>query len=232
MAMEIVMRQLPLFGRRARKDKLMSVLRLIRCLGDWSTGFRLRNGRTLPRLEALEDRLLPSLTPHLLKDINPGSASSAALSGFVEVNGVSYFRANDGVHGTELWRSNGTAAGTFLVQDIIPGSASSVPDNLTNVNGTLFFTANDGRLHRELWRSNGTAAGTALVKDFTPSGPLYSDPGYSKLRVTASEDPIERRCLLQVEGGRRHSPHAGRQRGLLGCEPSPATLGSDLGKGR
>src|ERR1700751_100276 len=105
MAMEIVLRQLPLFGRRARKDKFMSVLRLIRRLGDSSTGLRPRKGRSLPHLEALEDRLLPSLTPHLLKDINPGSASSAASPGFVEVNGVSYFRAYDGVHGTELWRS-------------------------------------------------------------------------------------------------------------------------------
>ena len=52
--------------------------------------------------------------------------------------------AYDAAHGMELWKSDGTAAGTVLVKDINPGTASSIPSFLTNVNGTLFFTANDG----------------------------------------------------------------------------------------
>jgi ELWxxDGT repeat protein len=120
-----------------------------------------------PRLEALEDRLLPSLTPHLLKDINPGSASSTPPTNqqFVEVNGVAFFAANDGVHGVELWKSNGTGAGTLLVKDINPGGATSYPSLLTNVNGTLFFRANNGVNGYQLWKSNGSAAGTVMVKD-------------------------------------------------------------------
>ena len=33
-----------------------------------------------------------------------------------------YFWADDGVNGDELWKSDGTEAGTVLVKDINPGS--------------------------------------------------------------------------------------------------------------
>uniref|UniRef100_UPI00056C1DDD hypothetical protein n=1 Tax=Microcystis aeruginosa TaxID=1126 RepID=UPI00056C1DDD len=67
----------------------------------------------------------------------------------------------------ELWKSDGTAAGTVLVKDINPGSSSSYPGSLTAVGNTLFFTAYDGLggSGTELWKSDGTAAGTVLVKD-------------------------------------------------------------------
>jgi ELWxxDGT repeat protein len=116
------------------------------------------------RLEPLEDRLLLSLTPQLLRDINPGSASSSPTA-VVDVNGTAFFTANDNAHGPELWMSNGTPAGTHMVKDIDLGSTGSNPEYLTNVNGTLFFEANNGVSGPELWRSNGTPQGTVLVKD-------------------------------------------------------------------
>ncbi len=76
--------------------------------------------------------------------------------------------ANDGTSGIELWKSDGTAAGTVLVKDIRPGIFNSNPLSLTNVNGTLFFAANDGVTGFELWKSDGTAAGTVMVKELTP----------------------------------------------------------------
>ena len=88
-----------------------------------------------------------------------------------DVNGTLFFVANDGIHGAELWQSDGTVAGTMLVKDINPGSDAYVgPRNLVNVNGTLFFTADDGTNGRELWKSNGTELGTVMVRDiFTGS---------------------------------------------------------------
>jgi len=59
--------------------------------------------------------------------------------------------AADGLAGTELWRSNGTTAGTVLVEDIGPYPTESRPEFLTVVGGTLFFTAADGVHGRELW---------------------------------------------------------------------------------
>jgi ELWxxDGT repeat protein len=74
------------------------------------------------------------------------------------------------VRGFELWKSDGTAAGTILVKDIDPINDYSHinPGNLTNLNGTLLFTVDDGAHGYELWRSDGTAAGTTLVKDIYP----------------------------------------------------------------
>jgi hypothetical protein len=43
--------------------------------------------RVVLQAEALEDRMLPSLTPTLLLDVNPGSASSYPSS-FTQVNGL------------------------------------------------------------------------------------------------------------------------------------------------
>ena len=79
----------------------------------------------------------------VVKDINllpPGSSPRE----FVAIGNVLYFVADNGVTGRELWRSDGTAAGTVLVKDIRPGSGGSGPSNLTNVNGVLYFVADNG----------------------------------------------------------------------------------------
>jgi ELWxxDGT repeat protein len=86
----------------------------------------------------------------------------------ININGTLFLRAYEGTYGTELWKSDGSSAGTVIVKDINPGSANSGPGRLINVNGTLFFVADDGTNGQELWKSNGTSAGTVLVKDINP----------------------------------------------------------------
>ncbi|WP_301337670.1 ELWxxDGT repeat protein, partial [Microcystis aeruginosa] len=111
-------------------------------------------------------------TPFLVKDILPGSYSSNP--GFLTALGNTlFFAANDGVNGTELWKSDGTAAGTVLVKDIVPSFSGSFPFYLTAVGSTLFFTAYNGVNGRELWKSDGTAAGTDLVKDINPGSSSF-----------------------------------------------------------
>ncbi|MEG4914588.1 ELWxxDGT repeat protein [Microcoleus sp. B7-D4] len=104
----------------------------------------------------------------LVKDINSGvgSSFSSSYSNLTNVNGTLYFTANDGINGIELWKSDGTAAGTVLVKDINPGTGGSGPQYLTNVNGTLYFSVEKGTNGGyELWKSDGTAAGTLLLND-------------------------------------------------------------------
>jgi ELWxxDGT repeat protein len=102
--------------------------------------------------------------PQLVADINPQGASSNPTD-LTQVGNLVFFAADDGVHGAELWKSDGTAAGTAMVKDIRDGAKGSNPGNLTDVAGTLFFTADDGTHGRELWKSDGTVTGTTLIKD-------------------------------------------------------------------
>ena len=103
----------------------------------------------------------------IVKDINPNASAFVGIGNgeFTKVNGIVIFAARDGVNGQELWKTDGTAAGTELVKDIRQGGGDSSPSDLVNVNGTVFFRADDGVSGFELWKSDGTEAGTELVKD-------------------------------------------------------------------
>jgi ELWxxDGT repeat protein len=99
----------------------------------------------------------------------------------VSIGPTTYFSAHDAVHGRELWKTDSTAAGTALVADLNPGTASSSPVPLTNANGTLLFLADDGTHGYELWKSDGTTR----IKDIE----IYSFTNVNgTLFFTASDD--------------------------------------------
>jgi ELWxxDGT repeat protein len=86
-----------------------------------------------------------------------------------------FFRADDGVHGTEIWKTDGTLGRLAMVKDVNSGPEGSLPGSLTAAGGKLYFAATDGEHGVELWQSDGTEAGTTLVEDLQP-GPAPSNP--------------------------------------------------------
>jgi ELWxxDGT repeat protein len=103
----------------------------------------------------------------LVRDINADQPTLYSYEPSQESEGagpVFYYVANDGIHGNEIWRTDGTPAGTFLLKDICPGAHSSNPRTLTGSNGLLFFVADDPQGRPMLWKSDGTPGGTSVVK--------------------------------------------------------------------
>ncbi len=114
--------------------------------------------------EMLENRCLMTADFTLLQDINPGVADTAiAPYGMVAVGSTAFFAASSPASGVELWKSDGTTAGTVMVKDLISGSTDSFPNDLTNINGVLYFSAINPIGERDLWKSDGTDAGTVIV---------------------------------------------------------------------
>ena len=75
------------------------------------------------------------------------------------------FAANDGTKGRELWVTDGTAKGTRLLVDVVPGSGSGVSSLGQVYKERLLFTGTDGRRGQELWTTDGTPQGTRMIRD-------------------------------------------------------------------
>jgi len=124
----------------------------------------------------------------LVKDIRPGplgsyiSPSSSAPDGsaFTEYAGALYFNANDWISGPELWRTDGTAAGTQMVSDILPGFAGSSPHDLVSHAGLLYFFAAQASNVQALYKYDSVTGGLGIVDLFAwpanPFGPLEDVP--------------------------------------------------------
>jgi ELWxxDGT repeat protein len=79
--------------------------------------------------------------PQLLKDITPGPQNSD-ITDLTAVGDIVFFIAPDGSNSFQLWRTDGTPAGTYVVKVINPTSPSGMYSYFTsmmNVGGTLFF---------------------------------------------------------------------------------------------
>lgn len=97
----------------------------------------------------------------LVAFVQPFGRSGAAP---VAMGAFTYFAGRSQAHGAELWRTDGTFAGTQLVCDLFPGPASSSPSHMTVIGAALYFVADYPRENRCLWRTDGTKDGTCLMR--------------------------------------------------------------------
>jgi ELWxxDGT repeat protein len=98
-----------------------------------------------------------------------------------------YFVADDGVHGKEWWRSDGTDAGTAIWFDMVPGSAGSAPTlpstlypdsdrTIARWRGSIYFSAQTPDVGAELWRVNEDGSGAPELVSDLYAGTTGSDP--------------------------------------------------------
>ncbi|MBZ0179070.1 MAG: T9SS type A sorting domain-containing protein [Melioribacteraceae bacterium] len=118
----------------------------------------------------------------LIKEINPvGSSFPTGFTLVLEdiftpiydqefpIEGLVFFMADDGTHGSELWATDGSEENTYLVKDINPGELGSLFGGFTAMGTKVYFKAWDGIHGDELWVSDGSEEGTYLLKDINPN---------------------------------------------------------------
>lgn len=147
---------------------------------------------------------------YLVKDINPGGESCLLMTTekqyFAELNGFIYFGAAEPVNGAELWKSDGTEAGTTLVANIDTSEAivpnlGSNPAFFCKYNNAVYFSAQRPVDGRELWKTDGTEAGTVLVKDLAAgSGSPSNMIEYNGLLYFSAFYPGENYTLYKSNG--------------------------------
>ena len=105
----------------------------------------------------------------MVKDIRTGAyGQNPCVSCWIVWDDKLYFSPYDGTQ-TEIWVSDGTDSGTYMVKDINP-SGSSYPGGFTPLGEFLYFSAENSAINLELWRTDGTEGGTTLVKEINPTG--------------------------------------------------------------
>lgn len=109
-------------------------------------------------------------------DVEPGPAgqfTAGTAPTWAAANGLLYYTASTSANGTELWRSDGTKGGTFMLADLTPGAASSTISNMVEFKGSLYFTMSVGTDHY-LYKSDGTLNTTQKISKISSgSAPKY-----------------------------------------------------------
>ena len=106
---------------------------------------------------------------HLLKDIVTGRGSSMnnySYSEFVILNDKAYFIVTDNAGKLNIWRTDGTEAGTELFQNIGGNTYNNIISKLKVMGGSLYYgiTTIGSSTESKLWKTDGTVVGTILIK--------------------------------------------------------------------
>lgn len=154
-------------------------------------------------------------TTFLVSDINPGPDSSIVdtagdftfnygyFTNFTNNRSILIFAADDGTNGVELWRSNASTSGTFLLKDFdtapgVSGFGDQVVD-ISQVNNFGVFPVMTTANGLEPWVTSGSAPSTQLLKDIFPGqGPslTLSSFGFAPVQIANPTTFIPERLLF------------------------------------
>lgn len=179
-----------------------TTMRYIRS-GGWVVCAGIAVGAVSTGLSAAPPRSLGQINAQ--PDVPAGSAPGAQGTRSAVVNGRLIFTASESINGGELWSSDGTEAGTFLLGDINPGVGSISCNAICAVGDLVFFAANDGVHGWELWATDGTREGTRMVKDVIPGGGsgtpmLLTDVAGTLFFAAADATGFTQRTLWKSDG--------------------------------
>lgn len=107
----------------------------------------------------------------LVRDVFPGPTGSNEPDKYEMVdagNKILFAASGSAASGVELWRSDGTIAGTVMVKEINAGSLPSNPHMFYNYNNKTFFAATNAASGEEIWTTDGTELSTVLLRDINP----------------------------------------------------------------
>ena len=113
----------------------------------------------------------------LVADVRPGPDSSIVLPpSFLQLplDGAKLaalgdellFAADDGVHGLELWRTDGTTTG--MVEDLVGNGSLSVCSRMISLGDRVFFFSTSGGGGEEPFIADGEPGGTRRLRDLRP----------------------------------------------------------------
>jgi ELWxxDGT repeat protein len=166
-------------------------------LGEYQINYKVSDKSTN---ESVATRIVEVSDIAMIKNVqssNPDGSASNILTGFQfyeqldpeDYNGSFFFSADDGEHGTELWKSDGTEEGTYMLKNFTeksssadtsdPGSNFQIVKHYPNewedheleLDNTFYIFAENinqsGDRRFKLWISEGEAENTQLLGEFS-----------------------------------------------------------------
>jgi len=104
---------------------------------------------------------------YLVKDCKPGNTSNFPTE-LSKADSLVYFRGG-GTVARELWRSDGTEAGTFMLFQTASPDYYIQDKSLKTIGNIAYFLVKNNTEEVELWSSDGTITGTTQSADLPPN---------------------------------------------------------------
>ena len=175
-----------------------------------------------------------AVNTHPFPSSGPGAQALVLPGSHVELGKDWYYLASDGSlgPGPQLWRTDGTAQGTFAVptRDGLPYRVDSGTPFLCGAR--LVFQAFDSASGRELWVTDGTKSGTHVLQDIAPgvlSSGAWPVVSLGTRVLFSADDGTSGREFWSTDGTAKGTR-------MLETEPGPGSgataVGAPIGPGR